>query len=86
MAAWQKEKKNLRALLASLHEIAPPCSWKPMTIGQLIDKGAVKKGYHKACLAVHPDKQPPDDLEAKVMAQLLFDALRESWGQFQQTG
>ena len=25
---WTKEKKHLRALLASLHEIAPPCSWK----------------------------------------------------------
>ena len=86
VAQWQREKKNLRALLASLHEIAPPCSWKPMTLGELLDKGAVKKGYRKACLAVHPDKQSPDDLEAKVMAQLVFDALRDSWHEFEKTG
>jgi len=30
--AWQREKKNLRALLASLHEIAPPCTWTPMVL------------------------------------------------------
>ena len=86
VAQWQKDKKNLRALLASLHEIAPPCAWKPVGMGELIDPSKVKKSYHRACLAVHPDKQDPGDLEAKVMAQLVFDALREAWGTFQQTG
>ena len=47
----------MRALLASLHEIAPPCSWNPMTLGQLIEASACKKAYRKALLAVHPDKQ-----------------------------
>ena len=86
VAQWQKDKKNLRALLASLHEIAPPCSWKAVGMGELIDPKKVKKWYHKACLAVHPDKQDSGDLEGKVMAQLLFDALRESWHVFEQTG
>lgn len=86
VAQWQKDKKNLRALLASLHEIAPPCSWKAVGMGELIDPKKVKKWYHKACLAVHPDKQDPGNLEGKVMAQLLFDALRESWHVFEQTG
>merc|ERR1719460_466309 len=27
-----------------------------------------KKSYHRACLAVHPDKQDAGDLESKVMA------------------
>jgi len=83
---WQRDKKNLRALLASLHEIAPPCSWKPMTLGQLIEPSACKKAYHKALLAVHPDKQDAGDLEKKVLAQHIFDALRDAWHVYQQTG
>ena len=43
VGAWQREKKNLRALLASLHEIAPPCSWQPVTLAVLLDPSAVKK-------------------------------------------
>ncbi len=84
--AWQREKKNLRALLASLHEIAPPCSWKPMTLGELLDAANVKKGYRKALLAVHPDKQPKDDIAAKVLAQHVFDALRDAWILFEKMG
>ena len=63
---WQKDKKNLRALLASLHEIAPPCQWKAMSLSELLDASAVKRAYKRALLAVHPDKQPPEDLEKKV--------------------
>jgi len=84
--AWQKEKKNLRALLASLHEIAPPCSWNPMTLGQLIEASACKKAYRKALLAVHPDKQDAGNVEAKVLAQHIFDALREAWNLFEKSG
>ena len=84
--AWQKEKKNLRALLASLHEIAPPCAWKQKTLAELLDPSAVKKAYHKALLAVHPDKQDANDVEAKVLAQHVFDALRDAWNLFEKTG
>jgi len=83
---WQNDKKNLRALLASLHEIAPPCQWKPMSLAELLDAAAVKRAYKKALLAVHPDKQPPEDLEKKVLAQHIFDGLRDAWKRFEQTG
>ena len=83
---WTKEKKNLRALLASLHEIAPPCSWNPVTLAQLIDPAMVKKSYRKALLAVHPDKQDSGDVEKKVLAQHVFDALRDAWNIFEKTG
>ena len=84
VAQWQQEKKNLRALLASLHEIAPPSAWKPKTLGELLDDGAVKKAYHRACIAIHPDKQPAGDVERKLLAQHVFDALRDSWERFEQ--
>jgi len=86
VGAWQREKKNLRALLASLHEIAPPCSWQPVTLAVLLDPSAVKKSYRKALLAVHPDRQDPGDVEAKVLAQHVFDALRDAWNLFEKTG
>lgn len=86
VAQWKRDKKNLRALLASLHEIAPPTQWKPVTLAQLLDPTAVKKAYHRSLIAVHPDKQPAEDLEKKVLAQHIFDALRDSWHVFEQTG
>jgi len=82
--AWQREKKNIRALLASLHDIAPPCSWQPVGLDKLLQPNDVKKAYRKACLAVHPDKQNTDDVEAKVRAQLVFDALRDAWNLFEE--
>ena len=84
VAAWKQEKKNLRALLADLHNIAPPCSWKQRTLGELLDKQKVKKAYQRAILAVHPDKQDSDDVEKKVLAQHIFDALRDAWNIFEQ--
>lgn len=83
---WQKEKKNLRALLASLHEIAPPCAWKALSLAELLDHSAVKKAYRKALLAVHPDKQATGDIESKVLAQHIFDALRDAWNLFEKIG
>merc|ERR1711988_1530855 len=81
--AWQREKKNLRALLASLHEIAPPCSWQQVELSKLLQPSDVKKQYRKACLAVHPDKQKNADLPSKVLAQHVFDALRDAWNIFE---
>lgn len=58
-----------------------------MSLGELLDPSAVKRAYRKALLVIHPDKQDdPNDLSAKVLAQLLFDALREAWDAFEKTG
>ena len=77
-----------------------------MTLGELIDAKAVKKAYRKACIAIHPDKQPAGDVakkvhararararptvlcspalaHAQVLAQHVFDALRDAWGRFE---
>jgi curved DNA-binding protein CbpA len=52
----------------------------------LLDPSAVKKAYRKSLIAVHPDKQDAADVEAKVLAQQVFDALREAWNIFEKTG
>lgn len=51
------KKKNIRALLCSLHNIIwEGCKWNECGMHQLVQQNEVKKMYRKACLAVHPDK------------------------------
>lgn len=55
---WKENKKrNIRALLSSLHTVVwDDCSWQPVGLQLLMSYNDVKKMYRKACLAVHPDK------------------------------
>ena len=75
---WKKEKKNLRALLADLHNIAPPCSWKQKTLGELLDKSQCKKAYHKVSKSLHPDRihelSTPRRAEAEEVFKLISAA------------
>ncbi len=59
---WIKGKeRNIRALIGSLHEVVwEGCSWQELPMSQLLEPGQIKKGYRKACLAVHPDKVSAD--------------------------
>ena len=51
------KKKNIRALICSLHAIIwDGCKWNECGMHQLVQPNDVKKMYRKACLAVHPDK------------------------------
>jgi hypothetical protein len=77
--AWAEEhgqKKQLRALLASLHTILwPGAKWKQISIGDVLPDAKCKKFFHKATLVVHPDKThhlPPDQ---RFLAKRIFDAL-----------
>ena len=56
---WTEGKKrNLRALLCSLHTVLWPEEEKWVEVGmhQLVTGTQVKKMYRKAVLSVHPDK------------------------------
>ena len=57
---WSEEhgkKKQLRALLGTLHTILwPEAKWKQVSIGDMLNDAKCKKFYHKATLVVHPDK------------------------------
>ncbi|GKY93187.1 auxilin-like clathrin-binding protein required for normal clathrin function, variant 2 [Mayamaea pseudoterrestris] len=83
--AWSEEhgqKKQLRALLASLHTILWPAaakSWKVVTIGDLLDDKKVKICYHKASRVVHPDKTHQLVAEERFLAKRIFDALSQAW-------
>ena len=53
---------------------------------QLLDPSAVKRAYRKSLIAIHPDKQDAADIEKKVLAQHIFDTLRDAWNLFEKTG
>jgi len=84
--AWSEEhgqKKQLRALLGTLHIILwPGANWKPVGLGDLLDDGKCKKIYHKATRVVHPDKTIDLDPEKRFLSKRVFDALSQAKTKF----
>lgn len=79
---WSEEhgkKKQLQALLASLHTILwQGAKWKPISIGDILQPAKVKKFYFKATLVVHPDKTGDLPAEQRFLAKRIFDALSQA--------
>lgn len=75
---WHK-RKNLRAMLFSLHEVAPVGSWRSVSLEDLQTQEDVKATYRRALLSIHPDKQPQGMEDRKLLGQLVFQALRQKW-------
>jgi hypothetical protein len=86
LKAWSEEhgkKKQLRALLATLHTILwPGADWKQVSIGDLLDDSKVKRCFHKASRVVHPDKTHHLGPEERFMAKRIFDALSQAKNEF----
>jgi cyclin G-associated kinase len=83
ISLWREgKKKNIRALLASLHTITwEGCNWTEVGMSQMITDVQVKKVYRKACLCIHPDKQVGNDQE--LLAKAIFVELNEAWAAFE---
>lgn len=82
---WKNGKEdNLRALLASFHEILWESSnWKQVSMADLVMPKKVKITYMKAVAKVHPDKVPQNaSAEEKMIAQSVFIVLNTSWEKF----
>lgn len=79
---WSEEhgkKKQLQALLASLHTILwNGAKWKPINIGDILQPSKCKKFYFKATLVVHPDKTHDLPAEQRFLAKRIFDALSQA--------
>jgi len=80
--AWSEEhgkKKQLQALLASLHTILwQGAKWKQISIGDILQPAKVKKFYFKATLVVHPDKTRDLPADQRFLAKRIFDALTQA--------
>lgn len=81
---WTEGKKNnIRALLCSLNQIIwPDSKWNQVGMHQLVGPTDVRKVYHKALLAVHPDKLGKDDPNYNL-ANLIQIELNDAWAHFQ---
>jgi len=77
------KKNNLRVLLSTLHEVLwEESGWEKITYGAIITPAQVKKVYRKAIMVVHPDKVHLGTAEQKMLAQRIFECLRESFDVF----
>lgn len=88
--AWSEEhgkKKQLRALLGSLHLILwPGAKWKAVSLGDILDNSKCKRCYHKASRVVHPDKTHHLEAEQRFLAKRIFDALSQAKTEFDNSG
>ncbi|XP_068220861.1 cyclin-G-associated kinase isoform X2 [Palaemon carinicauda] len=76
------KKKNIRALLCSLHTIVwEGAKWNECGMHQLVQPNDVKKMYRKACLGVHPDKCTGAEHES--LAKLIFMELNDAYSEFE---
>mmetsp|Transcript_20258 Transcript_20258/g.43709 ORF Transcript_20258/g.43709 Transcript_20258/m.43709 type:complete len:510 (-) Transcript_20258:727-2256(-) len=84
--AWSEEhgkKKQLRALLSSLHTVLwEGAKWKPVSLGDILDASKCKRCYHRATLVVHPDKTGNLNAEQRFLAKRIFDALSQAKTEF----
>lgn len=74
---WRRGK-NLRALLASLHELSDlaPDLWQRRTLADLVDPASAKAAFRQALLTFHPDKLPEMPLLARGVTDALVSASR----------
>ena len=83
---WSEEygkKKNIRALLAGMHEpLWEGARWKAVSMADLLDVKAVTKSYRKATIVVHPDRTGNLDHEKRFIAKRIFDALTQAKTEF----
>lgn len=86
LLAWatnNKEKRNVRTLLSTMHTVLPPGNkWKAIGLGDVLEPGQVKKQYRKAMLVVHPDHCLNADAETKFICKRVFEAINEAYDEF----
>lgn len=71
-----REGKNLRALLASVHLVAPNTAWTARSLSGLLDQAALKSAYREALLTFHPDKFPDQPILGRCVVDALIQAQR----------
>jgi len=78
-----KEKKNVRSLLTSMHTVLwEGAKWKPIGLGDVIDSKKVKLAFRKAMLVVHPDRCSGLSAEVRFIAKRVFEAVNDAYQDF----
>ena len=86
LTSWQtvnKEKRNVRTLLTTMHTVLwPGNKWKAIGLGDVIEPKQVKLQYRKAMLVVHPDKLSSESAEIQFIAKRIFEGINEAYQEF----
>jgi hypothetical protein len=53
-----------------------------MSLGDLMEKRAVRRGWLRAAAVVHPDKMSGESAERQLLAERIFNVLKEAWEAF----
>ena len=73
--------QNICSLLVTLHLLPwPGLHWRPLTMQQLLTTADVRRAYHRACRAVHPDHHMATSREN--LASLVTKELNMAWLEF----
>jgi len=74
------DKKNIRMLLATLHEIfLDEEKWPPVTLGDVLEDKQLRKVYQRSMLTIHPDKIHSEDPRMKYCAEKIFNVITEAY-------
>lgn len=83
---WAKgdgfEKKNIRMLLSTLHEIWKHERWVKVSLGDILEDTKLKKIYNKSILQIHPDKIHSPDPRMKYCAERVCNILTDSYSEY----
>jgi len=79
------KKGNLRALLSSIQDVLwPDSGWKPVSLAELMDPKRVRRFWLKAVAIVHPDKVQGEDVRKQLLAERIFNVLRDTFDVFKE--
>jgi hypothetical protein len=78
--------RPVRVLLSTMQNVLwEGHSWNAVAISDLVAAPKVKLTYRKACLVVHPDRQPASaPADRKYAADYIFNALNKSFKHFEE--
>jgi DIX domain len=77
------QKNNIRALLATLHNVLwADSGWEAISPGDLITPAQVKSAYLKSLNIIHPDKHQNDAPHIRYISERVFSAVNEAFKLF----
>ena len=82
------EKKNIRMLISTLHEIWKGDNWVKVSLGDVLEDNKLKvsldllqKAYQRCILQIHPDKIHSNDPRMKYCAERVCNIITEAFSE-----
>lgn len=77
------KKNNIRSLLSTMDKVLwDESGWTAVSLSELMDPKKVRRVWLKAVAVVHPDKVQGCEVERQLLAERVFNVLRDSFDSF----